>query len=130
MAHVVTSCSCSVTKPCPTLGDPKAYSMPGFPAFHYLLEFVQTHVPLCGSCYPTILSSVASFFCPQSFPESGCFSMSRSLTSGDQSIGASASTSPGSPWDFQESSPTPQLKSINSSVLSFLHSPNHFMICI
>ena len=32
----------------------------------------------------------------------------------------------GSPWssrDFQESSPTPQFKSINSLVLSFLHSP-------
>ena len=29
----------------------------------------------------------------------------------------------GSPRDSQESSPTPQVKSINSSVLSFLHSP-------
>ena len=28
-----------------------------------------------------------------------------------------------SPWDFQESSPTPQFKSINSLTLSFLHSP-------
>ena len=28
-----------------------------------------------------------------------------------------------SPRDFQESSPTPQFKSINSSALSFLHSP-------
>ena len=32
--------------------------------------------------------------------------------------------SPCSPRDSQESSPTPQLKSVNSSVLSFLHSPN------
>ena len=31
--------------------------------------------------------------------------------------------SPCSPRDSQESSPTPQFKSINSSVLSFLHSP-------
>ena len=31
--------------------------------------------------------------------------------------------SPCSPTDSQESSPTPQFKSINSSVLSFLHSP-------
>ena len=30
---------------------------------------------------------------------------------------------PGSPRDFQESSPTPQFKSINSSVLSFLYNP-------
>ena len=28
-----------------------------------------------------------------------------------------------SPWDSQEPSPTPQFKSINSSALSFLHSP-------
>ena len=32
--------------------------------------------------------------------------------------------SPCSPRDTQESSPTPQLKSINSLVLSFLYSPN------
>ena len=32
--------------------------------------------------------------------------------------------SPCSPRDSQESSPTPQFKSINSSGLSFLHSPN------
>ena len=31
--------------------------------------------------------------------------------------------SPCSPRDFQESSPTPQFKSINSSALSFLYSP-------
>ena len=31
--------------------------------------------------------------------------------------------SPCSPGDSQESSPTPQFKSINSSALSFLHSP-------
>ena len=31
--------------------------------------------------------------------------------------------SPFSPRDYQESSPTPQFKSINSSVLSLLHSP-------
>ena len=31
--------------------------------------------------------------------------------------------SPCSPWDSQESSPTPQFKSINSSALSLLHSP-------
>ena len=30
---------------------------------------------------------------------------------------------PISSWDSQESSPTPQFKSINSSALSFLHSP-------
>ena len=76
----------------------------------------------------------------QSFPASGSFPMSQFFTSGGQSIGVSASASvlpmniqdwfslglvgsPCSPRDSQESSPTPQFKSINSLVLSFLHSP-------
>ena len=36
--------SCSVAQSCPTLWDPKDYSTPGFPVFHYLPELVQTHV--------------------------------------------------------------------------------------
>ena len=93
-------------------------------------------------CHPTISSSVVPFSsCPQSFPASGSFQMSWLFASGGQSIGLSASTSvlpmntqdwsplgwmvgsPCSPRDSQESSPTPQFKSINSSALSFLHSP-------
>ena len=43
-------------------------------------------------CYLTISSSVVPFSsCPQSFPASGSFPMSQLLTSGGQSIGASAS---------------------------------------
>ena len=42
-------------------------------------------------CHPTILSSVVSFSsCPQSFPASGSFLMSRLFISGGQSIGTSA----------------------------------------
>ena len=93
-------------------------------------------------CHPTILSSVVPFSsCPQSYPASGSFPVSQFFTSGGQSIGVSASTSmlpmntkdwsplgwtgwmSCSPRDSQESSPTPQFKSINSSVLSFLYSP-------
>ena len=37
--------------------------------------------------------------------------------------------SPCSPRDSQESSPTPQLKSINSSALNFLYSPTLTSIC-
>ena len=93
-------------------------------------------------CHPTILSSVAPFSSwPQSFPASGSFQMSQFFTSGGQSIGVSALTSvlpvntrtdllwdglvgsPCSPRDSQESSPTPQFKSINSLALSFLYSP-------
>ena len=98
--------------------------------------------PLSRWCHPTILSSVVPFSsCPQSFPASGSFQMSQLIASGGQSTGVSASTSvlpmntqnwsplgwtggsPCSPMDSQESSPTPQFKSINSSVLSFLYSP-------
>ena len=88
------------------------------------------------------LSSVIPFSsCLQSFPASGSFLMSSLFISGGQRIGASVSASvllmniqdqfpwgltglPSSPRDSQESSPAPQLKSINSSVLSFLYSLN------
>ena len=83
------------------------------------------------------------FSCPQSFPASGSFPMSRLFASGSQSIGASASASAsvlpvniqtwfplgltGSslccPRDSQESSPAPQFKSIHSSKLSLLYGP-------
>ena len=98
--------------------------------------------PLSQWCHPTISSSVVPFSsCLQSSPASGSFPRSQFFTSGGQSIGVSASTSvlpmtprtdflynglvgpPCSPRDSQESSPTPQFKSINSSVLSFLYSP-------
>ena len=77
----------------------------------------------------------------QSFPASGSFPMSQFFAKGGQSIGASALASvlpmntqthllqyglvgsPCSPRDSQESSPTPQFKSINSSALSFLYGP-------
>ena len=48
--------------------------------------------PLSQWCHPIISSSVAPFSsCPQSFPASGSFPMSRLFASGGQSIGASAS---------------------------------------
>ena len=36
-------CCCLVTKLCLTLCDPMNYSTPGFPVFHHLSEFAQTH---------------------------------------------------------------------------------------
>ena len=92
-------------------------------------------------CHPTVSSSVVPFSCPQSLPASESFPMSQFFPSGGQSIRGSASASvlpmniqdwfplgwtgwiSLSPRDSQESSPTPQFKSINSSVLSFLYSP-------
>ena len=98
--------------------------------------------PSSRSCHPTILSSVIPFSSRlQSFPASGSFPRSQLFTSGGQSIGASALASVlpmkyselisfridwfdflAVPRDPQESSPTPQFKSINSSALSFLYS--------
>ena len=91
-------------------------------------------------CHPTISSSVVPFSsCLQSFPASGSFPMSQFFTSGGQSIGASASALSMNMYswfslgltglislqsrDSQESSPTPQFKSISFSVLSFLYNP-------
>ena len=42
-------CCHSVTKSCPALCNPMDCSIPGFPALHYLLEFVQIHVPWVGN---------------------------------------------------------------------------------
>ena len=93
-------------------------------------------------CHPTTSSSVVPFSSRlQSFPALGSFQMNQFFTSGGQSIGVSTSTSvlpmdtqdwsplgwtcwiSCSPRDSQESSPTPQFKSINPLAFSFLYSP-------
>ena len=93
-------------------------------------------------CHPAISSSVVPFSCcPLSLPASESFPMSQLFAWGGQSTGISFSHhalqrnpradllrnglvgSPCSPRDSQESSRTPQFKSINSSALSLLHSP-------
>ena len=93
-------------------------------------------------CHPAISSSVIPFSsCPQFLPASESFPMSQLFTWGGQSTGVTAlasvlpkNTQDRSPsewtgWislqsrDSQESSPTPQFKSINSLSVSFLHSP-------
>ena len=98
--------------------------------------------PLNQWCHLTISSSVVHFSsCLQSFPISGSVQMSQLFASGgqglefqlqNQSFQSTPRTdllqnglvgSPCSPRDSQEPSPTPQFKSINFSVLSFLSSP-------
>ena len=92
-------------------------------------------------CHPTISSSVVPELLLQSFPVSGSFPISQLFPSGGQSIGVSASASvlpintqdwfplEWTSWISLQSkehsrvSPTPQIKSINSLVLNFLHSP-------
>ena len=112
--------------PCPSPA-PRVYSKP---------------CPLSWWSHPAISSSFILFSsCLKPFPASGSFPMSQFFTSGGQSIGVSASASvlpmntqdwsrlgwthgsPCSPRNSQESSPTPQFKTINSLALSFLHSP-------
>ena len=93
-------------------------------------------------CHPTISSSVVPFSCPQSLPASGSFPMSQLFASRGQNIGVSAAASvlpvntqdwfpldglvgsPCSSRDSQEYSPTPQFKSINSSVSTAFKLPD------
>ena len=69
-------------------------STPGSPGLHYLPEFAQAHVHwACDAIYPphpvTPFSS-----CPQCFPTSGSFPISRLFASGSQIVGASALVHP------------------------------------
>ena len=96
-------------------------------------------------CHPTISSFVIAFFsCLQSFPASGSSPISQFFASNGQNTGVWASASvlsvnfesglisfridwldlPVVQETLNESSSTPQLKSINSLAPSFLYSPN------
>ena len=80
---------CSLGKLCPTLWFPwtAAHQSP----LSFTLSGVCSDLcPLNQWCYLTISSSAFSF-CLQPFPESGSVLMSQLFTSGNQSIGASAS---------------------------------------
>ena len=83
-------CVCSVTVVL-TLCDPVNCSMPSLPVHQQIPESTQTHVHWVSDA---ISPSVVPFSsCLQSFPASGAFPMSQFFTSGDQSIGVSASAS-------------------------------------
>ena len=132
----------SVAQSHPNLYDPRDSSTPSFPVHHQLPEFAQTHVHPVGDAIQPISSSVVPFSsCLPSFPASGSFTMSQSshqvakvleLQLQHQSFQWIFRTdflwhwlvgSPCSPKNSQEFSPTSQLKSINSLVLSLLYSP-------
>ena len=68
-------------------------STPGFPVPHHLPKFAQVHVHCIGDAIQPSHSDTL-FFCPQSFPVSGTFPMSRLFVSDDQNAGASASVLP------------------------------------
>ena len=84
---------CSVAKSRLTLCDPMDCSMPGFPVFHYLLEFAQIHVHWVGDIIQPFHSLSPPFSCPQSSPASGSSLMSQLFASSGQSTGASVSAS-------------------------------------
>ena len=99
-------------------------------------EACSNSCPSSGWCHPTISSSVIPFSCLQSCPASGSFPISQAKVLEFQLQHQSFQWifwtdfledwlvgSPCNPRDSQESSPTPQFKSINSSALSFPYSP-------
>ena len=119
-------------------------STPSLPVHYQLLEFTQTHVHWVGDAIqPSHPLSYSSPPAPNpSRHQSLCInSLSQLFAWGCQSTGVSALASflpkksqdwsvlgwtgwiSFSPRDSQESSPTPQFKSINSLVLSFFYSP-------
>ena len=124
------------------LCDPMNHSTPGLPVHHQLPESTQTHVqcvsdaiqpshPLSSPFPPTLnLSQHQGLFKWVSSPHQVAKVLEFQLQ--HQSLQWTPRTdllsdglvgSPCSPRDSQESSPTPQFKSINSSALSFLYSP-------
>ena len=105
----------SVAQSCPTLCDPMDCSTPGLPVHHRLLEPTQTHV----HC----ISDVIQPSHPLSSPSPPALNLSQheGLFKWVSSLHKVAKVSEFR--DSQESSPIPQFKSINSSALSFLHSP-------
>ena len=124
----------SVAQSCPNLCNPMNGSMPGLPAHHQLPEFTKTHAHSVDDAIQPVIP-LSTY--PQFSLASGSFQMSQLFTSGDQSIGISASASVLSmnsglisfrmDWldllavqGAPESSSTAQFKSINSSALSFL----------
>ena len=132
----------SVTQLCPTLCDPMNRSTPGLPVHHQPPEFTQTHANQVGDAIqPSHPLSSPYPPAPNPSQHQGLFQWVNSLHEvakvlkfqlQHQSFQWTPRTDllqdglvgcPCSPRGSQQSSPTPQFKSINFSVLSFLHSP-------
>ena len=123
------------------LWDPMDCSLPALRVHHQLPEFTQTHIHWVGDAIQPFHPLSSPSLLPSIFHSIRVFSMSQFFASGGQSIGVSALASvlpmnsqDWSPlgwtgWislqsrDSQESSPTPQFKSISSLALSFLYGP-------
>ena len=128
----------SVTQSCPTLRDPMNRSTAGLPVHHQLPEFTQTHVhQVSDAIQPPHLLSSPSLPAPNPFQHQSLFQWVNSLHEVAKELEFQLHNHslqrnpkeilqnglvgcPCSPRDSQESSPTPQFKSINSSALSLL----------
>ena len=138
----------SVAQSCPTLCYPMNRSTPGLPVHHQLPEFTQTYVHwVDDAIQPSHPLSSPSPPDPNPSQHQSLFHWAKSshevakvleLQLQHQSFQRNPRADllyngligpPCSPRDSQESSPTPQFKSINSSALSFLHSPALTSIC-
>ena len=131
----------SVAQSCPTFCNPMNRSTPGLPVHHQLPEFTQTHVHgVSDAIQPSHPLSSPSPPAPNPSQHQGLFQwvnsshevakvleFQRQHQSFQRNPRADLQNglvgSPCTPRDSKESSPTPQFKSINSSALSFLHSP-------
>ena len=119
---------------------PIDYSTPGFPVLHYLPEFAQIHVHwvsdaiqpshplspvlLLTSIFPSIRAFSNESALRIKWPKYWSFNFSTSPSreySGLISFRTDWFDTPCCPRDSQESSPRPQLESINSLVLSVLY---------
>ena len=132
----------SVTQSSTTLCDPMDCSIPGLPVHHQLPESAQTHVHWAGDAIQP------SHPLSSPFPLAFSLSQHQGLLQWVSSLHQLAKVlelqlqhqsfqwlfrtdfledwlvwSPCSPRDSHQSSPKPQFKSINSSVLSFLYGP-------
>ena len=132
----------SVAQSCPTLWDPMDYSMPGFPVHHQLPEPAQTHVhrvsdaiqpshrllspspPIFNlSQHQGLFQWVSSSYQVAKVLEFQLQHQSFQWIFRTDFLWDGLVGFPCSPRDSQESSATPQFKSINSLTLSFLYSP-------
>ena len=85
---------CSVAKSSLTLCDPMNCSMQDFPVLYHFPEFAQLMFIESVVLSNHLILCQPPLFSLQSFPTSGSFPISWLLTSGGQSIGASASVLP------------------------------------
>ena len=140
--HPISDQIRSVAQSCLTLCNLMNRSTPGVPVHHQLPEFTQTHVhQVSDAIQPSHLLSSPSPLAPNPSQHHTLYQWVNSSHEVAKVLEFQLSHhsfqrnpradllqngldgSPCSPRDPQESSPTPQFKSINSSALSLLHSP-------